>query len=216
MINLLSPNIKEERVYGRRNRTLLGYSFVLLLTAAAIAMIMIISLQFVGSDESKLRKEIDNTAVEISALETSIKSIESVASRLDTAKQVSDLSVKFSDLIPKIGAVLPEGVILNALSLTGGIADPLQLDVDITSAGLAPILVRNLVESDLFEAADISSITPKGLGEETVDGESSKYTFTASLTASFTGSADLKKKAAAAAAAAAAALAAEAEEAGAQ
>lgn len=193
MINLLSPEIKEERNYGRRNRSLLGYSLILLLTAFVTAAIMAGGLQFVGADEDKLKREISDSAVEIAALEASIQSIESVAKRLETAKDVSDLSISFSELIPEIGAVLPEGVVLNALSLTGGITDPLQLDVDLTSSSLAPVLVRNLVESELFEAADIASLSPKGGGDDS-DENVGQYTFTASLTASFTGSAELKNK----------------------
>ncbi len=202
MINLLSPDIKTERVYGRRNLSLLGYSAVLILTAVGIMGIMAGSLQFVGADESKLREAIDNSAVEILSLEGNVKAIESIASRLETAKKISDLSVEFSELLPKIGAVLPEGVVLNALTLTGGITDPLLLDVNMTSAGLAPILIRNLVESDLFEAADVASIAPKGSGEGADGEEVVVYNFTASLTASFTGSAEIKRKAAAVEAAA--------------
>ncbi len=191
MINLLPLHIKEERSYGRRNRMLLSYSLTLVITAGVIAGIMIGSVQLVGSDETDLRADIDQTNTEILALERTIKEVEKVATRLETAKDVSELSVKFSELIPKIGAVLPSGVILNALSLTGGITDPLRLDVDIVSADLAPVLSRNLVESDLFEAADITSLTPKGASEDD-DEAPTGYNFTASVTASFTGSNELK------------------------
>ena len=119
---------------------------------------------FVGSSESKLVEEIDKSAVEIKALEESVQTIASIVNRLSAAENLSDLSVKFSELVPEIGAVLPSGVVLNGLSLTGGITDPLQLDVDLATASLTPVLIRNLVESDLFEAADVTSITPKGTG----------------------------------------------------
>ncbi len=210
MINLLSPEIKAERSYGRQNRSLLGYNVVLLLTALAIMGIMAGSLQFVGAGEGKLNEEIDNSSVKILSLESDVKPIEAVAGRLESANKISDLSVKFSELIPQIGAVLPEGVVLNALSLTGGKTDPLLLDVNMTSASLAPVLIRNLVDSDLFEAADVASIAPKGSGG--TGEKTATYSFTASLTASFTGSAEIKRKAAAAEAAAAEAKAAAAAE----
>lgn len=212
MINLLSPEVKKERIFGRQNRSLLGYSVALIVTAISIMGIMTVGIQFVGSDEANLKEEISKADIEILALEKNIKAIESIATRLDTAKKVNDLSVRFSELIPEIGAVLPEGVILNALSLTGGITDPLQLDVSLTSAGLAAILIRNLVESDLFEAADVSTVTP-GSSAVTTDGNEDEilYKSSASLTASFTGSAEIKRKIAAQAAALAAAQAAAAE-----
>jgi Tfp pilus assembly protein PilN len=128
------------------------------------------------------------------------------------AKRINEQSVSFSELIPKIGAVLPEGVVLNSLSLTGGITDPLQLNVDMLNANLVSVLIRNLVESDLFEAADILSLSPRGASDS--EGGGAVYNFNASLTASFTGTADAAKKAAKAEAAKKAAAAAQAEAAG--
>lgn len=207
MINLLPTHIKEERVYGRRNRMMLTYSVSLILTAAIIATVMMVSMQFVTGDEASLRSEIASTEVEIAALQNNIQDIEAVASRLETAKKLSDLSVKFSSLIPEIGSILPEGSVLNALALTGGKTDPLILDVDLKAADLAPVLSRNLVESDLFEAADIASLNPKGIAEtETTSATSqSPYVFSASVSASFTGTAEAKRKEAAKEAARAAA-----------
>ncbi len=210
MINLIPPTIKQERIYGRRNVALFGYSMALLATAVLTASILFGSLLFIGSVKPDIEAEIKETNVSVSALESEIKGVEAIASRLDTAKAISDTSISFSELIPKIGAVLPNGVIMNALTLTGGKVDPLQLDVDMESADLAAVLVRNLVESKLFEAADITSLSPKGAAEDD-QVTSSRYTFTASIGASFTGTAEAKRKAAAAAAAAAAASAQEAQ-----
>lgn len=203
MINLLPHNIKENRKYGRRNRSLLGYSLLLMLTALGTAGIMAGSLSFIGADKPSLQNEINESNIKILSLESTVKETEKIATRLETAKKISDSSVSFSDLIPEIGAVLPDGVILNALSLTGGKIGVLQLDVDMVNSSLAPILIKNLVESDLFEAADIGSLTPKGSGPASngTDDQVSSYAFSASLTASFTGTNDAKKKIAAAAAA---------------
>lgn len=191
MINLLPPEIKKTRAYGRKNSSLLIYSGALLSTALLTVAIMILSLQFVGSEEPSLRQKLADNQIKILNLEKDISQVENIASRLETADKIKNQSISFSELIPKIGAVLPEGIILNALSLTGGSTDPLQLDVDLENASLAPILIKNLVESELFEAADIASLSPKSTG----DAESTAtYSFTASITASFTGTAEAQKK----------------------
>jgi len=192
MINLLPPDIKKARSYGRKNTSLLIYSGALLSTAVLTASIMILSLQFVGSDEPSLRQKLADSQTKITILEKDISQIENIASRLETADKIKKLSISFSELIPKIGAVLPEGIVLNALSLTGGSTDPLKLDVDLENASLAPVLIKNLVESELFEAADIASLTPKS--SDGTESSAVTYSFTASITASFTGTAEAQKK----------------------
>lgn len=199
MINLLPPELKEQRKYGRKNNALFGYSVALIATGLVTAGIMIAGIQFIATDEPKMKETLASTQSEIQILESEIASIETVAERLATAKAIDDSSVKFSELIPKIGAVLPDGVILNALSLSGGVTDPLQLDVNLVSADLAPIMIRNLVDSDLFEAADIATLTPVGSDSEELS--TTTYQFTASISASFTGTAEAARKAAAAEAA---------------
>jgi hypothetical protein len=92
--------------------------------------------------------------------------------------------VKFSELIPQIGSLLPNGAVLNSLSLAGGKASPLQLDVDLESQDLAAVFQQNLVNSDLFSAADISAIVSKG---ESTSKTQKSYPFGATLTATFTG-----------------------------
>ncbi len=213
MINLIPAELKQSRAYGRHNVSLLGYSIALLATAVATTGIMLVSLQVIGTDETALKEGLQTSQTEITALESEVKTVEAVADRLETAKLINEQSVSFSELIPGIGAVLPEGVILNSLSLNGGNTDPLQLNVDMTDAGLASVLIRNLVESDLFEAADILSLSPRGAAAST-DEAVTQYNFTASLTASFTGTAEAAKKVARAEAAKKAAAAAAAAEAG--
>ena len=199
MINLLPPELKERRRFGRKNVALFGYSIALIATGITTAGIMIAGIQFIATDEPEMRGSLTNVQNEILALESDIATIETVADRLNTAKAIDNSSVKFSELIPKIGAVLPDGVVLNALSLSGGVTDPLQLDVNLLSADLAPIMIRNLVESDLFEAADIATLTP--IGGDSESASETSYQFTASISASFTGTAEAARKAAAAEAA---------------
>jgi Tfp pilus assembly protein PilN len=200
MINLLPSEVKELRSYGRKNQSLFGYSIALLITAFATTGIMLVSLQVVGSDEPSLKKEVESTNASILTQEKDIKAIEETVARLEAAEKISSKSVSFSELIPKIGAVLPQGAVLNALSLTGGNTDPLQLDVNLSNAALAPVLIKNLVESDLFEAADIASLNLAG-GSSEENEESTGYAYSVSITASFTGTAEARRKAEAAEAA---------------
>lgn len=195
MMNLLPFSIRAERIYGRRNRILIGFVVSLFITASIVACIMLGGLRFVGSEESSIKEEIQTNNEQVLKLEADIEDVSSVAARLAAADKLFDSSILFSELVPEIGSLLPKGSIINSLALTGGNTDPLTLDVSLASADLAPVLQSNLVQSELFEAADVNSISPRG-STDTI------YTFSASVSVSFTGSAEAKRKVAAQAAAA--------------
>jgi len=201
MINLLPAEIRLERQYGRKNRILVGYVLALITTALLVAIVMIGSRQFFGTDESAIKNEIEQNNSTILALQAKTADINTTVARLDTVNKLYDSGISFSELVPKIGSLLPEGTVLNALSLTGASTDTLNLDVDLERPELAATLVTNLLDSKLFEAADIGNINPKG-----ADGD--KYRYGTTVRVSFVGSAEAKRKAAAAVAAAAEAAAA--------
>jgi hypothetical protein len=186
MINLLPFSIRTERLYGRRNRILIGFVVSLFITAGLVACIMIGGLGFVASEEDTIRAELEKNNEQVLMLESEIKDVSSIAARLAAADKLFDSSILFSELVPEIGSLLPKGSIINSLALTGGNTDPLTLDVSLASAGLAAVLQSNLVQSELFEAADVNSISPLG-SSDTI------YTFNASVSVSFTGSAEAKR-----------------------
>lgn len=196
MINLLPNSAREEHSYGRRNRKLLALVFLGAFTAVGVGAIMYLTLVFVGSEQQDIQSNIDSNQTLVTALEGQTADVAKVAARLDTTYKLYDKSIKFSEVIPQIGSLLPKGTIIDSLSLTGGSTDPLALSVSAASPDLIPVLQKNLIESELFEAADVLNIAPIG---------GTDYAYTASISASFTGSAEAKRKAAAAAAAAQAA-----------
>lgn len=194
MINLLPNAIREEHVYGRRNKKLVALIALIAGTAIAVAIIILFSLSYLEAEKQSTQEAIDDNKAVISQLESETSDLSTVASKLGTTYKLFDESIKFSEIIPQIGSVLPQGTVIDGLSLTGGSLDPLQLNVSMTTAELAPVLQKNLVDSELFEAADIVSISPSG-------SEGTSYQYSASVSVSFTGSAEAKRKAKAAEAA---------------
>ena len=188
MINLLPLDTRTERQYGRKNRILVVYVFALLVTALLVAIVMLGGLTFFGTDSNALKNEIEQNKVTIATLQTKTTDLNKTVAKLDTVNSLYESGIYFSELVPKIGSLLPEGAILNALSLTGESTDTLNLDVDLESAELTAVLLRNLIDSDLFEAADIGSINPKGI-------DAGRYQFSTSVSVSFEGAAAAKKKA---------------------
>lgn len=190
MINLLPDHVKKARKYGRRNIKLARYCAAILMIGVFSVGIFLFNMNIVMADETRYRQEMKDRQPEIVSLEAGQKDVDKLAAQLKTIEKLYNGEVKFSALIPKIGALLPNGVVLNALSLAGGKNSPLQLDVDMESQGLAAVFQQNLVNSDLFEAADIGSIISKSSGPAKPGVKS--YPFGATLTVSFKGAAAAK------------------------
>lgn len=187
MINLLPNEIRLEHVYGRRNKKLVALIVLIAGTAVAVGFIIMFNLNYINDEKQSIQKSIDSNKQVIAQLESETSDLSSVASRLTVTYKLFDESIKFSEIIPQIGSVLPQGTVIDGLSLTGGSYDPLQLNVSMVSAELAPVLQKNLVDSELFEAADVINISPSG-------SEGSNYQYSASVSVSFTGSAEQKRK----------------------
>lgn len=185
MINLLPPAVQAARRYGRRTVILLHYTVAIVLIGVFSIGVFLFNMHFVNEDEARLKSEMSAQAERAKKLEEGQKNVDKIAAQLKTIDKLYTGEVKFSELIPKIGALLPSGVVLNSLSLAGGKASPLQLDVDLESQNLAAVFQQNLVNSELFSQADISAIVSKG--ESTAKSTQKSYPFGATLTATFKG-----------------------------
>lgn len=186
MINLLPPAIKDARRYGRRNKALLSYTISIAAIAVLSIGVILFNTRFVSEDKAHLQAEMLSRAKETTSLEAGQKDVEKIAAELKIVDKLYSGQVRFSQLIPKIGGLLPGGAVLTSLSLNGSTASPLQLSVKLESQDLAAVFLKNLVNSDLFDQADISNITSVGTSVA-VPGKKS-YPYSATLTAAFKGS----------------------------
>lgn len=181
MINLLPSELKIARQYGRRNRTLRSYSILLLLVALCSTAVLFFNSRLIAASEKNLREEIAQKQSQAASLDQVQKQYEKLAADLKTIEQLYGGEVIFSQLLPQIGSLLPAGTILNGLTLAGDKKDaPLSLEIDMQRQELAAVFQQNLVNSDLFEAADITVIASKG--DEAV---SNGYSFSATISAQF-------------------------------
>lgn len=190
MINLLPTYIREERKYGRRNIILKNIAIGCISVAIFIYIILFWSSNYINSQQTAIIEETNDLNTAVSSLQSDTNNISSLSKRVDNAFKLYDSAINFSQLIPDIGSLLPSGSNLKSLNLTGETYDPVQLNFELTSADLVPTVRQNLISSELFEAADIQTIT--------TDSESeSQYKANAVITVSFTGSAEAKAKEAA-------------------
>jgi Tfp pilus assembly protein PilN len=201
MINLLPPDIKKARRYGRLNRLIIKLLLGLILIGVISSAVMLSGLEITSDDE----KFLDESIAVKEQIYSNVQIYEAQASELranvTTIEKLFDREVKFSNLLVEIASSIPVGAELTGLSLTGTNTAPLQISATTNTQELAGTLRRNLVDSGVFETADIQSVNQTGGGET---GDPIRYAV--SIQASLTGSAQKieQEKAARAAAAAAA------------
>ena len=158
MINLLPPQLKEDIRFAKQNSWLIGYVKVLVLVAIVLAGI------FVGT-HIYLQKQLDDVNAQVAEKQATISKYSKVEKqaaaaneRLEAIKKVSDQRTHFAELLDAISAVLPKGVVLTQLSLTGDVAHPVAIDYQADSYQTAVAVRDALLLSPKIQAADITGI----------------------------------------------------------
>jgi Tfp pilus assembly protein PilN len=196
MINLLPNKTRDERRYGRLNRKTLAASLWVFAVALVSSSIIAFSWMRIKSEKSKVEKQISENTNQIASLDDARKQIDETAKQLAIIKKLYTGEVQFSKIIPEIGGVIPPGAILTSLSLTGNKDEPLQLSFRTKTQELAPIIRANLVNSSLFQSADIinvSGTSEQGTGGGTpTTGTAFAYPYSISIVVALKGASTAK------------------------
>ncbi len=173
MINLLPPEIKESRLYAFRNRSLIrstAFMVFALLILGSMLGYGYFDLNHTANVISEETKQKQAQLGDIAAIE---KEAQTLADTISTASTLLEREVKFSELITQIAGLMPEGAALTSLRLTGDKTLPLEITASLTGIEQAPTLQKNLITSELFEAADIQEVKRQAAtaADGTVTGE---------------------------------------------
>lgn len=203
MINLLPADVKKYRQFGRLNRLLVRVLSGITFIGVAATLVMLSGLQLTRNDEKLLDEIIDSKTAIYETSKVYDTQASELKSDLATIRKVFDREVQLSKLLVEIASAIPVNVELTSLSLTGNNTAPLQITAKADSQALAGTLRRNLVDSGVFEAADLQSVSLQS-------SEDGPDRYNVSILGTLTGAAEqLRQEKAAAQAAAAAAQAAQ-------
>lgn len=166
MINLIPASNKASIYYARRNSFILGWLSLILFAVIGLVIILGGSMFYIRQ-EIKSNEQSIKTAQESLASQNEKETLERVAEisgRLSLAADVISKEVLFSKLLPYIGALMPDGTVLQGLSLSRDTQGGLDLTISATDYITASQALVNLQASDslLFEGADANNITCDG------------------------------------------------------
>jgi len=182
MINLLPPEKKQDIKYGRLNIILIQYVVLAMVVTVTLLGIVVLGSNKLSSVQKDIQKEVKASELKVNDLRGYHEQAQQISNQVQTLSNLFSREVKFSELLTSIGGVMPTGSSLTQLTLSDDRTLPLSLTADVTSEEVAAVLRKNLEESDIFEKADIVSLTAQ-------NNIGSDYKFQVSINAVLTGAA---------------------------
>lgn len=167
MINLLPPKLKQNIKFGSYNVSIIQYGGLVLIIGVALATVMTFGVQFVRADEANLRSSISKKETQLAQYLGDQQKAIALSAKITTISKLLQGEVKFSNLIQEIGGLLPTGARLTGLQLTNDLTEPFVLVAIVNSKEIATQLQQNLANSSLFIGADIQSLNPAQINDET-------------------------------------------------
>jgi len=170
MINLLPPDEKQAKLYGRRNTRLLRWLAGSLIGVVGILVVTFAGILYMNLTIKSYKNRISSAEeqLKVQKLEETQKAVQEMSDSFKLSTQVLSKQVQFSKLIENMGAVMPTGTALSGLTITslqGGL-DLYALAQNHDSSTQIQINLED-PKNKLFDKVDIVSITcsPENLAQ---------------------------------------------------
>ncbi|MBA3758480.1 hypothetical protein H0X10_02520 [Candidatus Saccharibacteria bacterium] len=161
MINLLPPNVKEDVLYARRNKKLLGWVLAILVSVIGILAIVGFGQIYLTQSVKSYSNQIEEgqERLRIQKLDETQKRVGEISGNLKLVVQVLSREILFSKVLRQVGAAIPSGAILTELNIVkveGGI--DLTFEAKDFQTGSQILLNLQDPSNKIFESADIEEI----------------------------------------------------------
>jgi Tfp pilus assembly protein PilN len=159
MINLLPDDTKRQIRAARANSSLvkiiifLGFSFIFLVLAC------VASYMFLDNSKTDAEKVITTNQSKSNSYSSVSSQAKAIESKLSTAKSILNQQILYSNIITGIATVLPNGVVLDDLSLSNDtLGTPMVLKLRARTYDQVVNLKNNFQKSLLFSGYSLQSL----------------------------------------------------------
>jgi len=160
VINLLPPEIKDQIRFAKLNRLAIGYVRVSVAVVAVLGVIFGVSIYYLGVQTKNVAADVAEKQAVIAALnKTFTPKARDASDRLSAIKYVLATQTRFSAVIADIAKVVPQGVSINSMTLTGNDAAPVRIAVTASSYSGALAFRNALITSPRISGADLETIS---------------------------------------------------------
>jgi Tfp pilus assembly protein PilN len=165
VINLLPPPLKEQLRYARYNQLALRYLRLLIALVVVLAGIFGASIYFLHQQSVLITKDVASKQADINQYASTVKQAKDVADRLTAIKTIQASQTKFSLLLDDLAKVLPKGVSIDSITLTGDDKKPVRVSVTGSSYDSMLAFREALAGSPRISGVDLENVNQAGQGQ---------------------------------------------------
>lgn len=162
MINLLPPALKDQVRYAKLNRLMLRYLRSLILIMLIIAGIFIGTIFYLNLQATAAQQDVTEKQTEIAATAKFQASARDISDRLAAIKFVQASQTRFSTLLDDLAKVLPKGVSIDSITLTGSDKQPVRITVAASSYDQILSFREAFALSPRISGVDLENISQSG------------------------------------------------------
>jgi len=192
VINLLPGEYRHSLKTARLSSQLRRWLFVLWAAIAGLVIIMVVGWFYINQQSKNLTQDIANTNAELTDqnLGQVQKDTRTLTGNIKIINQVLGREIRFSDLIQDIGKVMPNGTILDSLTLSQ-VSGAIDLSASAKDYNSAAQIAINLSDpqNQIFNKVDIVTISCTGNGSSYPCNGSFKALFSKTTLARYQGAA---------------------------
>lgn len=165
MINLLPPDLKEQVSFAKRNRMALRYLRLLIVVVAALAGVFGGTFYLLAQQGQAVANDVADKQKTIASLnKTFTPKAKDASDRLNAIKYVQGTQTRFSAVVADIAKVVPQGVSIDSITLTGDDKTPVRVAVTAQSYSKALAFRNSLITSPRVAGADLENISSSSGG----------------------------------------------------
>ncbi len=165
MINLLPADVKEQIRFAKMNRLALRYLRVTVTVVVVLGGVFGGAFYLLEMESASVAQDVIDKQATIASFNGSfIPKARDVSDRLNAIKYVQGTRTHFSAVVADLAKVVPQGVSIDSMTLTGDDKAPVTIAVTAESYAKALALRNALITSPRIAHADLETITTTSSG----------------------------------------------------
>lgn len=158
MINLLSPTLKEQISYAKRNAVAIKYLKILIFVLAVVLFAFGGAWFYLDQKMVSAKASFADKQTKVASYKKLEEQAKILNDRIAAIKSIQENQPRFSQLLVDIAQAMPKNAALEALNLTGDDKKPIRITASADTYATAVSLRDALAQSPRISAVDLETV----------------------------------------------------------